>query len=313
MRIIKNYNDWVNSKKISESIVDKVRDTLSNIFTPTGQMKDEVRENIKKGIDIIRKNFPELIITDYFVIGAAVTYQYSNTSDIDTTVVIDQTTSKEVSKTVDKWIETNLDKTFWHTPDGTQVIKPGDKEPVGRPYQFKINKVGRENITNADSAYDSIANNWIKKPNLEQSRQSFDIKIKDENSLENRTYSQMEKWVQPYLQNLYKGFVDNLPINQIKTLILKAFNTYEEGIKNIRSKSYSSDVEHGMSSKNWGKGNVIYKMFDKEGYNKCYEIMKNMKKTDIFDNADELEELKNCLINVINDEIGYKPLPIMPN
>ena len=82
MRIIKKYNDWVDSKKISESIVDKIKDKLSNIFTPNGQMKDEVRENIKKGIDIIRKNFPELTINDYFVIGAAVTYQYSNTSDI---------------------------------------------------------------------------------------------------------------------------------------------------------------------------------------------------------------------------------------
>jgi hypothetical protein len=306
MHIVKKYKEWIKSNKLSEAIVDDVSEKLSDIFTPNGKMKLEVRQIIDKGVEIIKKEFPNLKILDYFVVGAAVTYQYKAKSDIDVTVVIDASTPEDFMISVDKWIESNLDATMYHTQNGTVTVSPGTKSE-GRPYQFKIGKKDRYNNSNADAAYDSIKDTWIKKPDLEQSKKSFQQKIKNKNSLENKTYSKMEKWVQPVLKELLDGLNNNVSQNNIKKLILKAYDNYETGIKKIRKKAYSTDIEQGMSSQNWGKGNVVYKMFDKEGYNTCYEIMKSMKNTGNFDDHDQIEELKNNLQKVVNDEIGFEP------
>jgi hypothetical protein len=306
MKLIKKFRQWIEYKNLSEAIVDEVSDNLSDIFTPDGKMKPEVRKNIDKGIEIIKKEFPDLKILDYFVIGAAVTYQYKPSSDIDTTVVIDKSTSEDFAKKIDKWIEYNLDKTMYHTERGTVNVSPG-AQSEGRPYQFKINKVGREDLSKADSAYDSIKDVWIKKPSIQQSKEAYRKKISDKDSIENKTYSQMEKWVQPSLQKLLDAMNNSLPEDQIKSLIIKAFTNYEIGIKRIRKKAYSSDTEQGMVSKNWGKGNVVYKMFDKEGYTVCYEIMKDMKKSENYSDANKLAKLKEALQKVVNDELGFEP------
>lgn len=51
-------------------------------------------------------------ILDYFLVGAAVTYQYSNTSDIDTTIVVPENMNPQQYKLVDKWIENNIDPKY---------------------------------------------------------------------------------------------------------------------------------------------------------------------------------------------------------
>ena len=55
--------------------------------------------------------------------GAAVTYQYEDGSDIDTTVVLDPTVTKEKSKEVDKWIELNLDGKLKHKTSSFAIIE----------------------------------------------------------------------------------------------------------------------------------------------------------------------------------------------
>ena len=86
-------------KNMKEAIVNTVSDNLSDIFDEkTKKLKPEVKNNIIKGLDIIKKQFPDLKIIDHFIVGAAVTYQYEDGSDIDTTVVLDPTVTKEKSK-----------------------------------------------------------------------------------------------------------------------------------------------------------------------------------------------------------------------
>jgi predicted nucleotidyltransferase len=118
---------------VKEAIVNTVSDKLSDIFDEKGIMKSEVINSINRGLDIIKKQFPDLKIIDHYVVGAAVTYQYEDESDIDITVVLDPTTPPEKLKEVDKWIEKNLDGTMKYN---------------ARPYQFKVNFKGR-NKSNA--------------------------------------------------------------------------------------------------------------------------------------------------------------------
>jgi hypothetical protein len=289
--------------KIKEAVVNIVSDKLSDVFDEKGIMKSEVINSINKGLDIIKKQFPDLKIIDYYVVGAAVTYQYEDGSDIDTTVVLDPATPPEKLKEVDKWIEKNLDGTMKYN---------------ARPYQFKVNFKGRNKIDSADAAYDPIKKSWIKQPNAEQAKQMYQSKIGDKGSKENILYTQLEKIVQPSLKRLYTALSAIKEAEEIKTDVAKgkidlasfiksAYDRYEKGIKALRGKAYDAPPESGYVSQNWGKGNVIYKMFDREGYNSAYGIMKDMVKNNKFDDPNQLSTLKIALSKVINDEPGYNP------
>lgn len=288
---------------MKEAIINTVSDKLSDVFDEKGIMKSEVINSINKGLDIIKKQFPDLKIIDHYVVGAAVTYQYEGGSDIDTTVVLDPTTPPEKLKEVDKWIEKNLDGTMKYN---------------ARPYQFKVNFKGRNKIDSADAAYDPIKKIWIKQPNAEKAKQMYQNKIGDPKSKENVLYTQLEKIVQPSLKRLYSALSTIKEAEEIETDVAKgktdlasfvksAYARYKDGIKSLRGKAYDAPPESGYVSQNWGKGNVIYKMFDREGYNIAYGIMKDMVENNKFNDPTQLKTLKDALVNVINDEIGYTP------
>ena len=283
----------------TEAIVDPVQDRLSDVFEDDGSMKSKVVGVINKGIESIKKQFPDLKITDYFVVGAAVTYQYQDKSDIDTTVVIDPETPDELMGEADKWIEANLDAKEYHNK---------------RPYQFKLSKNDRNQLQNVDSAWDVKKGTWIKKPDLEKAKE-MRKKEMGTGSKEHELYKTMEKETQPVLQSLYQALDavaeqegEEKDQGKIADLIKKSYAVYKNTIKSFRGKAYSGDPEKGFISQNWGTGNVIYKMFDREGYNTAFSIMKPMVKGDKFDDPEKLKQLKKSLEPLVNppDEIGYK-------
>jgi hypothetical protein len=308
MKYLRLFNKF-NRLKISlkEAITDNPIKNLSDIFDESGKMKDEVSNKIKKGLEIIEDNFNELKIIDYFVVGAAVTYQYSPESDIDTTVVIDPSTPKDSMKKIDKWIEKNLDNTIYHNE---------------RPFQFKLSFDGRQKLDKVDAAYDVEKNMWIKKPDYEKSLQMYNLKVTNAQSEENKTYGNLEKFIQPFLIKLHKSLVDNKSENEIINNMNVSFSKYgeyskfdpnsqinkkKEGfIKKFRSSAYEREIEQGYVSKNWGKGNVIYKMFDDEGYLKVFEILKDIISSKKYEDQTLRKNLEAALSKVINDEIGYK-------
>jgi hypothetical protein len=272
---------------LGEAIVDVPSKKLSDIFDDNGKMKKEVVNTIHRGIKEIQTAFPKLEITDYFVVGAAVTYQYTDESDIDTTVVVSKDLDKDLFKKVDKWIEHNLDPKY----------KYGK-----RPYQFKINANGREN-KNADAAYDVKKQEWIKAPDAERTSADYEKVVNDPNSYERKIYMSVERSIQPSLQRLDQQIKkDNSLTNAVKELMQSAYKKYEI-IKNFRGKSYGSDKRtDSRISQNWGVGNVIYKFLDREGYINVFSEIKRAIKS----NYDvDLKELSSKLNKVVNDEIGY--------
>lgn len=298
---IDKFKNW--EQILKESVTDKPSKNLSDIFNTSGKISEDVKSTITNGIEIIKKNFPNLQIIDYFVVGAAVTFQYSEDSDIDTTVTVTKSTNKELLNKVDKWVESNLDNKFYHNK---------------RPYQFKVNYKTREDLESVDAAYDIQNDQWIKKPDYEKSVQMYNDKILNKNSNENKLYNNMENFVRPSLEKLY----NSLEIGRdIRNSIINAYNKYgeyskldsninphkKEGfIKKLRSSSYEREIEPNYVSQNWGKGNVIYKMFDDEKYIEVYHLLKEILKSNNMDEI-KLDELKIKLEKVIKDEIGYKP------
>jgi hypothetical protein len=272
---------------LGEAIVDAPSKKLSDIFDDNEKMKKEVTNTIHRGIKEIQTAFPELKIIDYFVVGAAVTYQYTDESDIDTTVVVSKDLDKDLFKKVDKWIEHNLDPKY----------KYGK-----RPYQFKINAKGREN-KNADAAYDVRKQEWIKAPDAKRTSADYEKIVNDPNSYERKIYMAVERNVQPSLQRLDQQIKkDNSLTNAVKELMQSAYKRYET-IKNFRGKSYGSDKRtDSRISQNWGVGNIIYKFLDREGYNDVFSTIKHAIKSNYDVN---LKELSSKLDKVVNDEIGY--------
>ena len=69
------FEEFIINKNYIEAIVDKPSQHLSDIFDEEGKLKPEVINTIQKGIQEIKSQFPQLPIDDYFLVGAAVTYQ----------------------------------------------------------------------------------------------------------------------------------------------------------------------------------------------------------------------------------------------
>ena len=81
----------------------------------------------------------------------------------------------------------------------------------------------------------------------------------------------------------------------------------QEGfIKKFRSSAYSKETEPGYVSQNWGKGNVIYKMFENEGYLQVFNILKDIIKNGTYGDEKLRQHLKTALEKVTEDEIGFK-------
>ena len=293
--------------KLKEAITDTPSKSYSNIFEPNGKIKKEVKSKIEEGIEIIKKNFPDLKIDDYYLVGAAVTLQYGEDSDIDTTVVVSPDTEKDYLHKVDKWVEKYLDAKFYYD---------------NRPYQFKLSFKTRDNLDSADSAYDVKVDNWIKKPDYEKTMSMYNNKISNTKSDENKIYYGFEKFVQRSLKKLQQSLIDNKDENDIIRNMKLAYSKYgeiskvgsekvtddnQEGfIKKFRSSAYSREIEPGYVSQNWGKGNVIYKMFENEGYLQVFNILKDIIKNGTYGDEKLRQHLKTALEKVTEDEIGFK-------
>ena len=283
-------------KYLKEAIIDVVSDELSDIFE-NGELKEEVVQTIEKAIAEIRQQFPDLEILDYYMVGAAVTYQYSPTSDIDTTLVIPRDMDPKQYKVVDKWIENNIDPKYKYEQ---------------RPYQFKVSPKTRDELQSVDSAYDVGAQEWIKTPDREQARQQHTQHVADPESYENKIYKAIERSIQPSLRRLYKTLEqgDSLEEGISETIKGQLKNVYKryEVIKRLRGKAYSGTDPRIVDriSQNWGSGNIIYKFLDREGYLEVFGLVKKAIRSDfaIVDN-EFIQKLKQKVSSVMDDEIGF--------
>lgn len=287
LKLEKSY--LINKGLIKEAIVDAPSQNLSDIFEK-GKLNPKVKKTIIDGLNKIKQQFPDLNIIDSFIVGAAVTFQYSPESDIDTTVTIDKDTPEDLMKKADKWVEANLD---------------GKEKWMGRrPFQWKLSKGTRNELSNVDSTYDLMKDTWIKKPSLEKAKEMYNKKIKDKNSLEHNVYKDTEPIIQKSLKNLL-DVINTGDDNKIVSAVKNSYNKYEKFIKQNRKDTYSGEIEKGFVSKNWGYGNVLYKFFDREGYNEAFGLMKQMVKDNNFKNQEILNKLKNTIPELLKSKPGY--------
>jgi len=305
--IMENWRHYV-----QEAIIDAPSERLSDIFDDKGSLKPQVvaivQDAIKKFNQWLAQEYSDLKVTEVFIVGAAVTYQFGKTSDIDTTFVIPGMNAEQ-RNVIDDWMEQNLIYPDWSV-EGSQ-----------RPWQFKPLE-NNNNYVNADSAYDPLQDKWLKEPSLEKAKQQYGSHVSDPGSKENKAYKAVERSIQPTLQRLYRA-IEQMPLDaplgqsslaeklgeagSVPDLMAHAYKIYQK-IKDYRGSAYEEDPSNtGRISQNWGSGNIIYKFLDREGYTDIFSQIKKAIKSNfkIVDQA-FLQDLKQKLSNVIGDEIGFK-------
>lgn len=281
-------------KIIKEAIVDTVSQGFPEIIDiETQGLIPEVRNNILSAVETLknwlRQTHPDLQVTEVFVVGAAITYQYGPESDIDVSVVIPGMGNRRGE--IDDWMENNLVFPNFEAPGG-----------VSRPYEFKPME-NNNNYLHVDAALDPITNKFIKTTGKAKAQQMYDDRMNPE-SYEQKTYMALEKIIQGNFKQLYNVITTSRDGQEIKKACL---NTYKRKsiLKKLRGKSFSSAPDAGYVSQNWGSSNVLYKMLDREGYLEVFDILKPVYKGREEISDDFLSRLKIALEAVINDEIGY--------
>jgi hypothetical protein len=290
-RFFRKYIDLLN-----EAIIDTPINRLSDIFAENGKMYPEVKKIITGAISKLQSAFPDLKIIDYFIVGAAVTYQYKSSSDIDTSIVVDKNTPKEL-----------FDKVYDYC---REVLEDGSIPAWNnqRPFQFTPQYHGRNEIVNVDAAYDPKTDTWIKKPDYSNVQTQHQNLISNPQSKENSLYNMVERSIQPNLIRLYNELIKSKSITQAaKDYIGKALHSYKL-LKQLRYKGYKKDPKNtDRTSQNWSYENIIYKMLDAEKYGKFFELINKefINGSGVNDTA-LVQQLINTLQPVIHDEIGFK-------
>ena len=292
-KLFESWRKFIKEDSFKEAIVDVVAEKLSDVFGEDGKLTPEVSGKVKEAIQKTKQwlsqEHPELDVTEAFVVGAAVTYQYGPGSDIDVSLVIPGVGDKW--SVVDKWLEKNLAYPNYKGPDGSD-----------RPYQFKPmeNNLGYDNV---DAAYDPMSEQWLKKPDISKAKEMYDKKM-GSNSREQKAYAKVEKNLKKHYQKLLNVLESTQDPQEIINACLETYKR-KGSLKATRGMAFKK-TETGYVSQNWGFGNVIYKMLDRDGYLQVFDLIKKLKKdNDLVSNPEFINKLKSALQESLDDQLGF--------
>ena len=291
-----------NILKVS-GIVDKPQGELSDIFEPGSiTLKSVVKNNIDLALSRIQefldKTYAGIKVTRHEIIGAAVTFQYTDTSDIDTTVFININRSDPRFKSINNWIGTYIDGKMTYNK---------------RPYQFKIMPDSTKSQTGqADAIYDPVSGSFLKPPQKSKSQDDFKELIYNKSD-ERKQYERMEEKLRGMARSWAKvgrkALSSKDPISDSYQWLLPQAKEIIAVLKNIsdtRSYSYSSPIQGERQSQNWGTGNILFKFIERDGYLELFKLIKHAMEDEKL-NIVEFRESVTLAEKIMNQNLGYNP------
>lgn len=256
--------------KIFESILDPVNKKLSSdIFDENKVLKPEVKKAILNRMYIwwLKLGFEKEEIKNVIMIGSITGYQYADSSDIDVNIGVDLT-DEEVSKYAKI------------LPNGNLL---GDtKHPIN---YYLANNL--KNVKQADSAYDVLKDEWIKKANKENASipysYGFEIAKFFMDGFDNRI---LEYKRDKHELDIYKNYLNNEELEMNKEEIEKRISLKEEEVKadldaihighkllsSFRHEAFDDGYEPDFlikietSQANRSINNIVYKIIEQFGY-----------------------------------------------
>lgn len=148
MKIDNVLGNMINELKgLNENVLDYPRKNLNKaIFSPDGQMRSKVKEEIMSRFNEWKeKNWPDLKIKNWFLLGSITTYQYDSTSDIDVNIITSEPKER-------------ISKMWKQLPNGNTYRK--------HPINFYIS-ADTHDVDISKTLYDIKNDKWIKKPTKE--------------------------------------------------------------------------------------------------------------------------------------------------
>tara|TARA_R110000824_G_scaffold267061_1_gene456033 strand:- start:664 stop:1608 length:945 start_codon:yes stop_codon:yes gene_type:complete len=288
---------------IKEAIVDVVAEKLSDVFEGD-KLKPEVSNVIKDGIkklsQWLKQAHPDMRVSEVFIVGAAVTYQYGPGSDIDISVVIDGVGDKKGE--VYQWLKANLKYPNF------------EGEGSSRPYQF-VPMADNAGYRHVDAAYDPYSDRWTKAPDLSKAKEMYKSKVGGEGSKEREAYKKLEANYQREFKALYDLLETSTDPEELYAAIKETYQRKGD-LKKMRGMSFEAGedlpgrekggVEKGYVSQNWGFTNVLYKMLDREGYLDVFKALEPIVKNKaLVQDESAIAKVKAAIDKVKNDPIGW--------
>ena len=286
-------------------IVDAPSKNLSDVFEQgTEKLKSEVSGKIQHGLSVISaylsKFHPGVKITHHEVIGAAVTFQYTPKSDIDTTVFINISETDPRFKIINDWIGKNVDETMYFGK---------------RPFQFKINpdsQVGMQSA-NADAVYDPTGERFVKKQDPIAASANYRQFVESGNSAERLAYRRMEEQFRGMARSWAK--VGRKALESGKPSLFRKWLEPQaremaaafKRIKRFRGEAYSQPAAPGRISQNWGQGNIIFKMLERDKYIELFSLIKKALADRQSLHPGNLAESVELAEKIMNQRVGFNP------
>lgn len=286
-------------------IVDAPSEDLSDVFDPgTEKLTSEVSRKIQHGLSVISsylsKFHPGVKITHHEVIGAAVTFQYTPKSDIDTTVFINISETDPRFKIINGWIGENVDKTMYSGK---------------RPFQFKIrpdSSMGAQNA-NADAIYDPTKERFVKKQDLIAASDSYRQLVESGSSAERREYRRLEERLRGMARSWAK--VGRKALESGKPSLFRKWLEPQaremaavlKRAKSLRGEAYSQPTAPGRISQNWGQGNILFKMLERDGYIELFSLIKKALENRQALHPGHLAASVEKAEKIMNQPVGFDP------
>jgi len=288
-------------------VVDRPSSNLSDVFEPgTEKLKTEVLHNIQRGLSTISsylsKEHPGVKITHYEIVGAAVTFQYTPKSDVDTTVFINIPETDPRFKVINDWIGENVDNTMYFGK---------------RPFQFKIkpdSSVGAQSA-NADAIYDPTRERFVKRQNPSAASVNYTQFVESGSSAERLEYRRIEErlrgMVRSWARVGRKALESGKPSESRnrKWLEAQAHEMAEalKRLKKLRGDAYSQPAGYGRMSQNWGRGNIIFKMMERDGYLELFQLITQAMRNKQLLHPRNLAASVEQAEKIMNQPVGFDP------
>lgn len=270
-----------NLLKIS-AIVDDPSGEYSDIFHPNEpeksgvsesvtpaqpKVKTEVMTLIQEGLDKIKaflaSTYPDVKVVNHSLVGAAITFQYTDESDIDNTVYLSLSANDPRLKKINHWIWENVDNTLHYGK---------------RPIQFRCmsNEARGAATERVDAIYNVDTNSFEKQLSSDVAKSLHTDLVASGSSQVRRDYKRIEA----NIISMLTGFSDvgnrilseTNPAKQKQLFekwllpkIKQIISLYKK-VMQERSEAFSSGKSESRPSANWSDQNILYKFLEREQY-----------------------------------------------
>lgn len=224
------------------SVIDPIKPNLDQDIIIDDKLSPAVRAKLLKAVNFISDKIG-LELNNVWLIGSSISYQWTDESDLDITLLLKDKKTPEELKEINKSINESYNSKLFI-----------GKHPVN--FHARGNYYSK---FNADSIYDLMDDRWIKKPEVLDEKEVMEIiqqcsSAKEFNEIL-REYGELNSLLRAY---------DGTNTVDIITKALKVSYLFNK-IKDQRREDFKKRPDKGIPSANFRCSNIIFKLLESYG------------------------------------------------